>query len=454
MRKLVINISARPETDDNSYGFSSIDVLVPSIYQFLNLVLNYSVTSSSITSMLILGMSSPISSDNVLRSGQPVVITDNGVTVFQGVILTPSYKMLPIDESGQGGLYLFATLAPSIYQFTITPLIFDSAQAKQISTVTGLDVSAILVGGVTQSIATQSMLDYMVTNMDYNAIYGKSISASNLGDNIYVMTAAGEYRDTTIRSSIDYYNCVFYQQEDGTIIIRQLDPSIESPFDIDLQNSYLGTLAGSDVTPVAPLLAYEYCENGYSTPSVVSNYAMLSPDTGIGAVAQQCVLSYAPNPEFYPRIGQLLKSGWFTGQIGVTQINDNIVKNPTTAQALKTFQSEQDQYMITTQATGVKDQFYAAYQALLTAKQLGAALTGYSSIDGTISLDDVNLAGVDLSSVVGTCLQIQNCDMTAGLIATCSRNYSINGSFLTFSIVALGSYTGLWANSNFTPESA
>lgn len=452
MRQLVITIYQRPGvTTDNIFNFNSQDSYFDSqIYQFLNLNLNYSVISSQITSTLILSMNQPIGIDNVLRSGQPIQITDNGEIIFQGVLLAPNYTLVPMSETSQGGTFLIATLAPSIYQLTLTPMIFDSAQAAQVQQLTGVDTSAILIGRVTQSIQTTNLLSYMVTNTDYSNFFMKSISAQDLADNVYLMTSAGESRDITLRQSIDYYNCVFYQQEDGNIIIRQLDAAIESPFDIDLANSSSNEFLPADVTPIVPLLAFEYNDNAYSTPAVISNYCMLQPDQAIGGKATQCVLSYAPNPIFFPRLKQLEIGGWFTGQIGQTQINNNIISDPTTLTALNTFFEYPDQYMIKTKATGVESQELASYQALLTAKQTGMALTGYATINATISLDDPHLPA-KLGNVVGSILQIQNCDLTSGLIATVSRSYSTQGSYMNLNITPLGSYTGYWKNSTTTP---
>ena len=452
MRQLKVNIQPRAGTSDLAYIFNSQDTYSPaSPYQFVNLVLNYSVVSSSVTSMLILGMSTTLSENNVLRSGQPVTVEDNGVIVFQGVILTPTYKLLPMSEDSKGGLYAVITLAPSLYQLTLMPMIFDDTQAAQIKIVTGVDVSNFLAGNTVQLSNTQDLLNYMVLDTDYSTYFDGRISADDLGKTLFVMATAETSRDTVLRQSIDYYNCILYQQEDGLIVIRQLDPSFECPFDIDLANNIPAQNVTPETVPIAPLLTYEYMENAYSTPAAVSNYAMLAPDLAVAALADQCVLTYAPNPIFFPRIKQLQMGGWFVGQIGGTQINSNIASDPNTAAALAHFQSYQDQYMITTQASGVKDQATAAYQALLTAKQMGAALSGYSGLSFTISLDDPNIATADLSSVVGTCLQIQNCDMKSGLIATVSRSYSSDGSYLSGNIVPLGSYTGYWKNSKFQP---
>lgn len=75
---------------------------------------------------------------------------------------------------------------------------------------------------------------------------------------------------------------------------------------------------------------------------------------------------------------------------------------------------------------------------------MGNALTGYASLSGTISLDDKSLAKVDMQTVLGKIVQINNCDLQSGIIATCSRSYSAQGSYLNFNIAPLGSLTGYW----------
>ncbi len=457
MRQLVITIYRRPGvTRDFLYNFNSEDEFLQSqIYQFINLNLNYSVLTSQITSTLVLGMNEPINESNVIRSGQPVQITDNGQIVFQGLVLSPRYTLLPMTENSQGGSYLIATLAPSIYQLTLTPVIFDQIQVQQIQAITGVDVGAILVGDVTQLVETDDLLDYMISNTDYSNFFQKGISAQDLGDNLFLMASVDQMRDPVLRQSIDYYNCVLYQQEDGTIVIRQLDSALEAPFDIDLANQFVGNgyipNTAIDTIPIVPLLSYEYVDNAYSTPAVVSNYCMIDAATSVSSNAQQCVLTYAPNSKFFPRIKELELGGWFTGQVGITQLNDNIINDPTTAAAIKGFQQNPDQYMVASQASGVKEQGLAAYQALLTAKQMALGLAGYATINATISLDDPNLPA-DLGSVIGTVIQVQSCDLSAGLIATLSRSYSADGSYMNFNIVPLGSYTGYWTNSTFNPE--
>ncbi len=456
MRQINIFIDQRIGVPtDNIYVYNNT-FYTTDIYQFISMRLNYSILNSDTLSTLILSMNQPQSDDNVLRSGQPITVTDNGMIVFQGVLLTIKYNLLEMSENSQGGLFAVITLAPSIYQLTITPVVFDSTQSSQIQQLTGVNINSILTANVTQSISTSSLLSYIISNTDYSNYFGKTISSQDLASNVYLMTSSEQMRDKTLRQSIDYYNCVLYQQEDGTIIIRQLDSSIEAPFDLDLSNQYDGLTAVTSITingtlPVVPLLTYEYLDNAYNTPAVISNYAMLPPNLANSAMASSCILTYAPNPKFFPRLKQLQLGGWFTGQLGVTQINNNILSDPTTATALNTFFKEPDQYMIVTKASGVSDQSTAAYQALLTAKQTGNAIANYANLIGKVSLDDRNIP-TNLGNIIGSIIQIQNCDLNSGIISNATRSYSSVGSYLEMEIAPLGSFTGYWKNSTFTPS--
>lgn len=451
MRRILISVYPRPNAvdlqgnPDNSYVFNSQDRINPdSSYQFFSMVLNYSIQSSSVTSMLVLTMNEPPDLTNVLRSGQPVEIVDNGDTVFQGVILSARYKLLPIGEGSQGQMALLITLAPSIYQLVNTPMIFDANQAQQVANLTGINVQNILAGGIAQNVSSDSLINYMISNTDYNSFFGNNINVEDLSTNVFVMAEAGQTRDSVLRASIDFNNVVLFQAENGLINIRQLDSTIPAPFNVDLTNQFNDTDSNND-TPTVSMLNYDYIENAASTPSIVSNYNMISPNLAVSNNASANILSYKPNPNFYPRVAQLATTGWFVGEIGQTQINDNVVTDPTVAKILSGYQTMVDQYMIGSPQFGAANSSTTAYQALLTGKQLGQALINYSILEGTISLDDQNISiQQNMGSVLGTIIKIQNCEMQSGVIATCSREYSAMGSYLSFNALPLGSITGYW----------
>lgn len=451
MRRILISIYPRPNAidltgnPDNFYMFNSDDKLDSnSTYEFMGMSLNYSLQSSNVTSMLVLSMNEPPDLTNIIRSGQPIEIVDNGDIVFQGIILSPKYRLLPIGDNGQGGMFLYATLAPSIYQLASTPMIFDSNQAQQVSQLTGINVQNLLAGNVSQNTTSESFINYMISNTDYSTFFDHEINVADLSSTIFVMAQAGQTRDSVLRSSIDFNNVVLYQAEDGVINIRQLDSTIAAPFNVDLTNQFNDTET-NNATPTVPMLYYDYTENAATTPSIVSNYNMLSPNLGIANAVSANILTYKPNPQFFPRVDQLAKTGWFVGEIGQTQINDNIITDPSLAKIVSGYQELTDKYMISSPQFGAADPNTTSYQILLTGKQLGQALTNYSILEGTISLDDQNISiQQNMGAVLGTIIKIQNCDMQSGIIATCTRNYSTAGSYLTFNAVPLGSITGYW----------
>ncbi len=450
MRLITITIYARPNTNDNSYNFSSLNKLnnippaydrdVSSIYQYNSMEINYSITSSSVTSTLILTMNQAMTVTNVLRSGQPIEITDNSNIIFQGTLLSLKYNMLPINENGQGGMVVFITLSQSIYQLTLLPMIFDNNQKNQIDNLLKINTTTILVGK-TQLVKTDLLMDYMVSNTDLLKYFIKNISYSGLPNTVYLMATAGQVRDSILRASIDFAHTIFYQQENGQLIIRPLDATIKAPITLNIANN-------QQLKGIVGILDYEYTDNAASTPAVISNYNILNPNIGIIANAQANYLSYTPNPTYYPRIQQLQSTGWFSGQMSNTQINNNIVQDPSLSQFLDGLQTKPNQYMLSSAQYGAKQNFISSYQALLTGKEMGQALTTYANLECRISLDDKYYPEItaDNYMLLGKCVDILNCDMKAGIIATYTRSYSQSGSFVVLNIAPLGSYTGYWVN--------
>ena len=453
MRNITINIYPRTNTGNNYFNFGTLQSgLIPvgsleytttgndvsNIYAFNSMKINYSLFSSDITSVLTLTMNVPETPSNILRSGQPIIITDNGSTIFEGVVLTPNYNVLKVNKDSRSNVVVTLILAPSILQLTKLPMLFDVEQKNQIDGLLGIDTAIILAANVTQQVGTEDLLNYMVSNTDLQDFFNKAITYSGLPDEIYLMAQAGQVRDSVLRISIDFTNTVFYQQEDGECIIRQLDATIKTPFIIDPTNS-----TQFDLFPA--ILEHTYIDGAANTLAVVSNYNILSPGVGISTNANANYLSYAPNPEFYPRVQELQNTGWFSGSIEHTPINNNIVNNPSLAPFLNGLQTTPNQYMVSSDQYGASQNFIAAYQALITAKMMGAALVNYQNLMCTISLDDPYLT-TDTSLILGTCVDIINSDMKAGLIATYSRDYSLAGSFITLNLVPLGSCTGYWVN--------
>jgi hypothetical protein len=166
---------------------------------------------------------------------------------------------------------------------------------------------------------------------------------------------------------------------------------------------------------------------------------------GVAANASRNLLSYTPNPQFFSRVNQLATTGWFTGLIGTTQINENIITDPTVAKVISGYLAYPDKYMTSSQQFGAAENATASYQALLTGKELAASLNDYATLQGLISLDDPNISiQQNMDAVLGTIIKIQNCDMQSGIITTCTRSYSTAGSYLNFNATPLGSITGYW----------
>lgn len=451
IRTITITIYARTNTSDNTYKYNSLNLLntipvdssdVSNVYRFNSMNINYSILSSSTTSTLILTMNVPMDTTNVLRSGQNIEITDNGNTIFQGTVLSARYTVLPVNENGTGGNMLaILTLAPSIYQLTLLPMIFDTTQKAQVDSLLGINTDVLLVGNTAQQVSSQTLLDYMITNTDFLDFFDKTITYSGLPTNVFLMAKAGQSRDSVLRSSIDFANTVFYQQEDGELIIRQLAASIRAPFAVNIANNIQ-----SDGFP--GILEYDYVDNAASTPAIISNYNILNPELGIVANATANYLSYKPNPTYFPRVQQLQSTGWFSGILDHAPINSNITAEPSLQVFLNGLQTQPDQYVISSAQQGAKQNFITAYQALVTGKAMGEALATYSTLECQISLDDVYFPEVTSTNymLLGKCVDILNCDMKAGLIGAYSRDYSAAGSYINLHLIPLGSCTGYWSN--------
>ena len=347
--------------------------------------------------------------------------------------------MLRISGDSKGNMLVTLTLCPSIYQLTLLPMIFDNTQKTQIDKLLGIDTNTFLIGNATQQVSTASLLSYMISNTDFSTNFNGTIEAT-LPETVYLMASAGQTRDSILRSSIDFTNSVFYQAENGDWIIRQLDSTIGANFLLNITND-------TQSAGLPGILSYSYTDNSPLIPAIFSNYNIIQAGLGIGSNASNVYLSYKPNPLFYPRIKQLQDNGWFSGELGHTPINNNIINNPSTASYLNGLQQSTSQYILSSSQEGAQQNFIAAYQALLTGKEIGKSLTNYSTLECLLSLDDeyLTLNTENPQLLLGYCVDILNCDMTSGIIAAYSRNYSSAGSFISLNIAPLGSITGYWS---------
>jgi hypothetical protein len=458
MRNFTITISARIDTD-NYYSFSSLNNInnlssnypelpdfndVSSVYQFISMNLNYSIQSSNVTSTLILSMNQPYNPTNALRSGQNIEIIENGKTIFQGTLLSCQYQIVPISgNNASGGMYLFITLAPSIYQFTVLPCVLDNIQAKQMSqsfTNPSILVNSLIVSGVVgQTVSTTDLLKYMITNSDYSAFFKREIKGEDLPTELFLMSPIGLSRDTLFRTTIDYTNTVFYQREDGLILTRLLSDSLyRAPFGINLTNQ-------NPADGLTSVLDYTFNDNITTIPAIINNYSILPSSQSVTLQVTNNFTNYSPNPEYFPRIAKLVQTGWLNGVVSNTQLNQNIIKNPSTVAIFNKFAALKNKYLTSVVQVGAIDNALSNYQNLITAKSMAQSLTGYFNLECRISLDDPYLDQNNLQFILGTVVNILNCDMESGIIATYTRSYSNSGSFATLNICPLGSITGAWA---------
>lgn len=449
MRSISISIFARAGTKDNHYNFSSLNTLsnlkgLDNVYQFYSCDINYSLQTSSVLSQLVLSMSDTVKPSNILRSGQNIEITDNNNIIFQGIILSITYSVSP-STNQSGGSFAFLTLAPSIYQLALLPMIFDNAQRTQIQSLLNIDIASFLVANNTQLVDTQKFINYLATNTDIVNIFNHKITISDLPKQVYIMAQAGQSRDSVLRSSIDYTNTVFYQQENGAPIIRQLTDKIVAPFTL-LLNAGDAVVEGYLTGTVYPsVLSYEYTDNALTVPSVVNNYAIIPPNTSIASnTPLNNFVSFKPNPKYYPRVEQLQKAGWFSGQLQHSPINQNIISDTSLFAILQNYQVQTDQYMLSLSDKNTLDKKLLAYQTLIAGKTMGQSLVSYSNLECRLSLDDRVFDGVNMQFLLGKIVNITNSDMQSGLIATYSRHYSIQGSYISLCLVPIGSITGYW----------
>jgi hypothetical protein len=429
--------------DDTDDGYIN-GVSVTKEYKFLLCDLNYSLTSSLTPSLLILGLNQPQTKKNTLRSGQLVEVADNGVIVFQGNIDLVTYEVSP-----ETGPIVILTLVQSIFQLTKIPFIFSSDQIKQIQKLTNLNAQLMLISDYAQKVNTEQFLNLIIDNTFYKNYWEQDkINYQDLSKDTFVLATSGVNRDEVLRSSLKCMNVVIYQNESGKIIIRGLDDKTLSPFNVDItQNSIFNDAlnpkfkAGDNVA----LLGYKYIEHATSVPLFISNYNILSPDISNAEDAKVFILTYAPSEKYFPRVYTLKNKGWWSGIIETTQISSNIIGSAEFQAILNQINTQPDKYMKNINADVKQNNAFSYYQALLTADSLADKLKDYNHFIGKVSLDDKFLPE-DISNLLGSIMNIGNCDMEHGIVATYNRHYGQDGSYLNFTLLPLGSLIGIWNN--------
>lgn len=447
MRNIQILITQRVDSDYSYYFDSSNEYNADDVYNFINMKLNYSLQTSNILSDLTLSMVQPLNAYNQIKSGQNVIITDNGQIVFQGVILSIRYKVLPTTENG-GGSFAFLVLAPSIYQLCMLPMVYNEEQKQQIKDTLGIDVNILLLAGITQKVKTTDLFKYVISNTDIETVFHHDVDINDLPDEVYILTEAGQNRDSVIRSSLDYTNTVFYQQEDGKLIIRQLATTSEylASFGVALNLQDRELLNITEDIQYPTILSYDFIDNAVITPSLINSYCILP--AGLSVAINNNFTSVKPSNEFYPRIKELVDNGWYSARLTYAGINDNIIKDTGFSAILNKYKTYESKYLINSTTSNAISDDYNSFQKLLINKEMAQSLVNYSLLECVISLDDPVFDNMDTSNLLGKIVNINNSSinntMNSGIIITYSREYSINGTFINLSLAPIGSITGYW----------
>lgn len=447
MRNIQILIQPRVDNDYSYYFNSNDEFSSDSIYSFINMKLNYSLQTSNILSDLTLSMNEPLNSTNQIKSGQNIIVNDNGKTIFQGIVLSIRYKMLPVSQNG-GGNFAFLILAPSIYQLCMLPMVYSEEQKQQINNLLKINVEILLIAGITQKVKTQDLFNYVISNTDITNIFNHTININDLPNEVYILSEAGQNRDAVIRSSLDYTNTVFYQQEDGQIIIRQLSTEniYQATFGIALNLKDRELLNLTEDIQYPTILSYDFVDNALVTPTLINSYCILP--TNLSVAVNNNFVSVMPNSEYYPRVHELLNNGWYSARLTYASINDNIIKDTGFSAILNNYKTNSSKYLINSNTTNALNESYNAFQTLLINKEMAQGLINYNLLEVIMSLDDEVFDNMDTSSLLGKIVNINNSSinntMKSGIITTYSRDYSLNGSFINLSIAPEGSITGYW----------
>jgi hypothetical protein len=445
--------------------------LVDSPYRLISAVFMHSIVQSDLLSKVSFIMTKPNSKEYSFQGGQPVRVWDAGLIIFDGVIVKPMYF------TKNNMQYCDLILGTYAYQLTKMPLFFTTAQLQQLNEILGINLDSSLAGKVAVSIPLASLTDAIIDNTDYEA-YGKNeiIFDGDYEQEIYLMATTGQSRDAVIRQSIDFLNEVFYQQESGEWRIDTLDANNLAPFSIDVTNASATSMTEYDLAPVngaipdngfipatletpkavPSLIDVVFIDNTYTTPVCATNYGFVEPDVANAAKATSFIVAVTPDlnkPEF-KRMNQLVNSSWFIGSYESSQIDDNIVNDPTMAAVFNQGYIVNNPYFkyasngVDSKGNNVKvSDSFTAYQLLLAYKTMAKFLSSYYQLIATFLLDDpvFSRGKIPLGNLLGTVVPINNCIMEQGIIATTARSYNEDGR-ATFSInlAPLGSLTGKW----------
>lgn len=402
-------------------------------YSFISCKLNYDINRYYVASTMELLTENP----NVLiQSGQPIQIQQNGITIFQGIVLTARY-----DLQGNAERVLLQ-LIPSCCQLSLTNFVSDSVMADQIQKLTGVNISTILLTGLNQEISTKKLLDAMLTNTVYqNQFNHQSIIANDLPSNLRLVTGVEDSKEIVLRKSLAWFNVVTYQKENGEIVIRQLDSKLRCPFSINYTNKAINAYISPN-NPCLAILEREYVDNALSF-STLSSYSILDKNLAVGAKVNNNVLTVVPEYKYFDRVKTLQDNGWNINKQIQIPVDPSFLKDPMYTDALKGMQSSPNQYYKASGGSATAKEFYNAYQRQLTQQVMSAQMTGYWELKAKVSIDS-DYYPEDVPDLQGTIINIDNAPIKEGIIVAYSKEFSLDGSFLHMVIAPVGTITGFW----------
>jgi len=371
-----------------------------------------------------------------IQSGQPIQIQQNGVTIYQGIILSATNKLEGDNDIVQ------LQLMPSASQLSLCNFIFDQTIRDQIQKITGINMEVLLITGLNAKVSTQKLLDVMINNTTYkNQFQHDSVLINDLPSELRVVSDITDSKEIVLRKSLQWFNTVAYQQENGKIIIRQLDSKLQCPFSIDYMNQG-ASLYLANQKPCLAVLDREFNDNALSY-STLSSYSILQANVAEALKADNNKLTVSPNYKYFDRVKVLQENGWIIGKIMQIPLNDSFLKDPAYSNALKGMQSSPTQYFNSTGGSATDKEFYSAYQRMVTQQAMAAQMSGYCILKATVSIDDAFFPD-GVGDIQGTIINIDNAPVKQGIIASYTKEFSSNGSFIHMIILPVGTITGFW----------
>ena len=260
-----------------------------------------------------------------IQSGQPIEVQQNGVTIYQGIILSATSKLNGDNDIVQ------LQLIPSAGQLSLCNFIFNPVIRDQIQKLTGINMVTLLITGINAEVSTQKLLDVMIANTVYKEQFQHdSIIANDLPSNLRIVSDIMDSKEIVLRKGLQWFNTVAYQQENGKIIIRQLDSKLQCPFSIDYSNTQIKLNPnvvsyqdgnGNVIGACLGVLDREFDDNALSY-STLSSYSILQANVAEALKADNNKLTVAPNYKYFDRVKVLQENGWIIGKIMQIPLND------------------------------------------------------------------------------------------------------------------------------------